>query len=282
MVTRISTILFACALVLFMTVGKAAAADDIRNSRHNMSVTGQWNTTEDTTRICVFCHTPHGGHDGEDTPPLWNKNWDTSQAYDRHNMMDNAVVGGTTLACLQCHDGTQALDTMINGPGSGEWTNDLVGASQGYTFLEFDSFGSGAGTGEVSWLGTDLRNDHPVSIAFAEAGCFGTTGMGAAYDCSAVDPDEFNTPTMYMPMHGGKLSFMNGIKVTGRDPLDFGAAVQAAAAGFDIVLTVECASCHNPHLGNEDAGSTQDDATQMFLRVADNDGRAICLTCHVK
>ena len=282
MVTRISSILFALALVVFMSAGTASAADDVSNSRHNLSDTGIWNTTTDTTRICVFCHTPHGGHDGEESPPLWNKNLDTSVSYETHSMMNEATsggasgVGGTTLACLQCHDGTQALDTMINAPGSGGWSGDLAGATQGYSFKEFTYFGRGAGTGEVSYLGTDLRNDHPVSIAFGKGSCF---GVGMALDCSNADP-EFNMPTgPYTAMHGGKARFtsaINSIKVTGRPVGNFSGMVvtKANALGATTVMTVECASCHNPHIGTNES--------EMFLRIAGNDDSAICLTCHIK
>ena len=281
MVTRISTILFACALAIFMTASTAAAAgDDIRNSRHNMSINGIWNTTEDTTRICVFCHTPHGGQNAmmNATPPLWNKSMTsagaavTAASYGRHDMEENAAVGSISLACLQCHDGTQALDVMINAPGSGGWTGPfammtpMTGVTQSYTFNEFNSFG---GTAEVANLGTNLMNDHPISIAFAEGEC--STAEGCGSPGSTLAGDEFNAPDDFHADHGGKWVFDNGIKLIGRAAGDFDFSTTITSGR---VASVECSSCHNPHIGTAES--------EMFLRIANNDNSAICLTCHVK
>ena len=273
MVTRISSILFACALAIFLMAPVASAADDITNSRHNLSSTGIWNTTTSTTRICVFCHTPHGGANAmaNSTPPLWNKNMVVAGGgtYMRHDMEENAAVGSISLACLQCHDGTQALDVMVNAPGSGGYNSP--GVSPGYSFAEFDSFGAGAGTGEVSWLGTNLMNDHPISIAFAEGSCNSTN---ACEGSGMLAGDEFNAPDDFHADHGGKWVFeANGIKLIGRSADDF-TFDSPPLAGSVRIASVECSSCHNPHIGTAES--------EMFLRVANNDNSGICLTCHVK
>ena len=316
MITRISTIFFAFALVIFMTASAATAADDIRNSRHNLSVTGGWNTTtgtggvgysaldnalgnrdnEDnpgaTTRICVFCHTPHASAGMMVPVPLWNKNYKQPPGgYNQHDHEEvAALMGGTSLACLQCHDGTQALDVMLNSPGSGNWNGSgmMSGKSAGYGFAEFSIYdgtdGGTIGPTEVSYIGTDLMNDHPINILYAEGTCLGTGTAMMPMGMTCAADDEFREAT-WDEHHGweaGPEAFPLEIRNLSEFP-DFtppGAETIGAAVG--------CYSCHNPHLGNWDADNSQGsfsveaDATQMFLRVADNIGSGVCLNCHVK
>ncbi|VAX15466.1 Cytochrome c family protein, partial [hydrothermal vent metagenome] len=41
-------------------VGNAARINDVRNTKHNLSVSGPGTVKASTeTRVCVFCHTPH-------------------------------------------------------------------------------------------------------------------------------------------------------------------------------------------------------------------------------
>src|SRR3972149_793907 len=112
--------------------------EDIRNTKHNLSSIGPSDrvvSTQQTTEICVFCHTPHGSIGDEEAAglkaPLWNRGlstaryilydqvWSTSfEAYEVSPPKPNAPTGYSRL-CLSCHDGTIALGTVINPPGSG-------------------------------------------------------------------------------------------------------------------------------------------------------------------
>ena len=141
-----------------------SALADIRGSQHDLGAgTGQ-GTSAQTTEVCVFCHTPHGS-DTTAPAPLWNKTFPVA-TYQRYSSLGTATLDGTevavgsvSLACLSCHDGTQAMDVVINGPGSGNY--NPAGA-------EIDTTSIGVMTGTpIPMLGTDLRNDHPVSIAYA-------------------------------------------------------------------------------------------------------------------
>ena len=121
------TLLFAA---LAAIAGGAAA--QITSTPHNLStggtganhVTGTTETTG-TNQICVFCHTPHGA-DTAAPAPLWNKTLPTGSAFTTYadlksSTIDGKIltVGSVSLACLSCHDGTQAMDNIINSPGSG-------------------------------------------------------------------------------------------------------------------------------------------------------------------
>ena len=112
--------------VLSLAVGTAFAG--IANTRHNLGTTGTGpNKFDGTGEICVFCHTPHGA-DVSANPPLWNRVLDATgfTTYDSlgTSTVDGEVlttVGSVSIACLSCHDGTQAMNVMINAPGSGNY-----------------------------------------------------------------------------------------------------------------------------------------------------------------
>ncbi len=141
-------------------VGFAAAAsaqaDNVTASKHNMSArSGLTNYGE----VCVYCHTPHGGQ--TQNAPLWNRNFGTGpyQMYDQTysatiNMTVASTPQGVSLACLSCHDGTVGLDVIINRPNA-----DTTLAGSGNTM-------PGNAGQFFANLGTDLQNDHPVSITY--------------------------------------------------------------------------------------------------------------------
>lgn len=66
--------------------------------------------------------------------------------------LDMTIAGspaGVSLACLSCHDGTVAADQLLNFPSG-------VNAGQGIFSLG-------------NSLGTDLSNDHPISLTYNAA-----------------------------------------------------------------------------------------------------------------
>lgn len=248
----------AAALVFAVSLGAGTGvgfAQGIDGSPHDLA-TG----LNDNNEICVYCHTPHGARTDIEAP-LWNKP-DTGQTYQTYDSttIDGTVltVGSVSVACLTCHDGTQAMDAVINAPGSG------AGAG---------TIGSGVGTmppASIANLTNDLRNDHPIGIQY------GGFDPGAG----VIDPDFVNST--------------NGLQVAsilGRNRWWVDTAGDASGGGVagtrekqDMILYtrlnglvdepfVECASCHDPHRG---AGTDP-----SFMRVS-NDNSAVCLACHVK
>ncbi|MBI5025795.1 MAG: cytochrome C [Nitrospirae bacterium] len=97
--------------------------------------------------------------------PLWNRTSSTA-TYTMYNSsvsatMDMTVAGtpqGVSAACLSCHDGTVAFDSLVNKPGSG------IGAPSGWTW----SGGlTNITTSTNAYIGADLSNDHPISITYS-------------------------------------------------------------------------------------------------------------------
>jgi len=103
-------------------------------------------------KICVFCHTPHNATTVTPAPPLWNK-VQTASVFTIYASptIDNPTgqPEGTSLACLTCHDGTLAMDAMINPPSGYVPDNLQMGGDNN--------------------LGTNLSNDHPISIGYSLA-----------------------------------------------------------------------------------------------------------------
>ena len=117
-----------------------ASAQTIVGSDHDFSGDG-WSGGQ----ICIVCHASHNGATGVSDAPLWNHDL-TASVFTLYSSstMDATVSqpSGVSLLCLSCHDGTVALDSF--------------GGTTGSTFI---------GGGQN--FGTDLSNDHPISVSYA-------------------------------------------------------------------------------------------------------------------
>ena len=177
--------------ILFAVVGacltqaRSSQSGSIVNTKHDMS-TLAWNTTK---TLCGVCHTPHNGKVGQ--PVLWNHTVTTAvfSTYSSPTMQATAgQPSGTSKLCLSCHDGTVALEnfgTVTNG------TNYMPGTAN---------------------LGTNLSNDHPVSITYNTA-------------LSVSDPGLFDPATK-----------------------QWGGAPAGTIQNMMLFANVmECASCHDVH-----------------------------------
>jgi predicted CXXCH cytochrome family protein len=255
--------------VLVMSAFAPAALGQITNSKHNLSSGSSATSKFDgTAEICVFCHTPHGANTNV-AAPLWNKTapagpyttYSTGNSYSIDG--DVAAVGSVSLACLSCHDGSLAIATMINAPGSGGY--NAAGAILAGTWTSTNN-GVDTTTGKmgtnVTNLGTNLVNDHPVGIGYCGAS---TAPSAGTLTCGDAD---FAAPTSAVV--GGNRVWWIDTGTAGRQKTDLSLYTRGAT-GTDSIPRVECASCHDPH-------ST---TNPTFLRVSNN-ASAVCLTCHQK
>jgi len=272
---------WAATLGLLLAAGFATPAlAGIANTKHNLSTggtgTNHVNSGTAANQICVFCHTPHGADTGQ-AVPLWNKKLPTTtyQTYDALNTssLDGQVlsVGSVSLACLSCHDGTQAMDNLINAPGSGGY--NALGASPG----DWVWTGSSTMPAGVTNLGSDLRNDHPIGIQYCGGGISGsgTTVSGTCKDDDfiggsvAVAGKTLNTATV----NSNQVFWVDVNGTAGRQKGDIALYTRTFTAGAGP--SVECASCHDPHVESKGTDNI------AFMRVT-TDGSQICLACHVK
>jgi len=263
--------LFVVSAVLLAAAGPAFA--QVAGSQHDLSSagTGQGGTAN-TDEVCVFCHTPHGSATGAPVP-LWNKTLPAGP-YTRYSSLNlptfestEAPVGSVSLACLSCHDGTQAMDVVINGPGSGNY--NPAGS-------EIDGTAIGVMTGSpVPVLGTDLTDDHPISMQYGGGGALATDPDGT-FAGSLGDPD-FNNPVK-ATINGNPIWWVDStVGSTGtREKTDM--ILYARNDLGTVQPFVECGSCHDPH--NSSTKSTSP-ASVAFLRITNTASR-ICTACHIK
>lgn len=283
--------LIAWGIAAYGGVTKATNIGGIINTRHNLtqSFLGGTAVIMDPFRnnygeVCVYCHTPHGANTSV-ALPLWNRTI-KSTTYKTYDQLGTNITqpvsqpGPNSLSCLSCHDGTVAIDSIINMPGSGK-ANPAQATTQNDAFLNtwttnggpapiHATMGGGSTTTcitchnipgsepaipdwGVAFIGTDLTNDHPVGIRFPAA------GPGVDFN----QPNRNTGRIAYFDTDGNGHADANNIRVY--------------ASGNDF--SVECASCHDPHGVPSGGQGTVNFPT--FLRTS-NTGSALCLTCHVK
>ncbi|RDB42450.1 hypothetical protein DU490_13015 [Halomonas sp. DQ26W] len=218
--------------------------------------------------ICVYCHTPHGG-DTDAAAPLWNRTM-TDSITERYSALgtvtlqgEEAPVGSVSLACLSCHDGTQAMDTVINAPGRG------LGDTGDSTFV-MDNSAEGV-SNDIAMRGTDLRDDHPISIQFCGGGI---TSTGGATTGTCNDPD-YNTPE-FDTINGNDVWWVDVDATAGRQRTDIFLYTRTDFSGGAAQPAVECGSCHDPHVASANTA-----AEVHFMRTS-NANSAVCLACHNK
>lgn len=211
------TLQWLCVVVGLLLLSKAALGGSVVGSRHDLSTPG-------TPQVCEFCHTPHFASTNIPGTPLWNRaeTTQTFTLYGSPTMNTTPGQPGTVLSgpgvltrlCLSCHDGVNA-STMVNGysvstkhdlvkpPGSNppDMTSDPNCERCHSDFY--------SGRRRTLVIGTNLSNDHPVSIA---------------YPTAAQDPD-FNKPPDAVKGWGG--SSQSDVKL--------------------FSTSIECGSCHNVH-----------------------------------
>jgi len=259
------------AAVAALFSGSALAG--IAATKHNLTA-GSGNKTTSTDQICVFCHTPHAS-DTTTSVPLWNKALplaNTYTVYSSDSMQGTSTMAGSaSLVCLSCHDGSQAMDSTVNAPGSGLGTTTnadgtkVIGPALNWSGT--NQTGGKMNANTVAMLGTDLRNDHPIGIPYCGGGLSAALAATATSGtCSDADFKAINTAQI-----GSNQAFW--IDVTGGTA---GTRQRTDVALYNRTNTpyVECGSCHDPHI--------EGSATQVaFMRVT-TAGSAICLACHNK
>ena len=298
--------------------GPERKTEDVKATIHNLSSSmiidginiSSVGAVTSEGEVCVFCHTPHGANlNSPGSAPLWNRAVPLTSGYQMYNSpnFEETSVSpvGVSLACLSCHDGTIALDALVNAPKSGGFRSAnliastsvsiglITGPGGSSAFLESDnsmSEGTRTDTGtnyqQITGgaqpfpnLTTDLRDDHPISFEFPN-------GVGATTDPQFTDRTINNA--------GGNVGFISSpgleMPTDKRDRIRMyppqGANDWTSGPGW-----VECASCHNPHaprplvlrMPNQPTAIVITD-TAIYKDFSDwpNQGSAVCLTCHDK
>ncbi|MBI3594235.1 MAG: hypothetical protein HY200_04695 [Nitrospirae bacterium] len=282
-------------ILVLLISGSAAASEDIAHTKHNLAVnpdiqagSGAYNLNGD---ICVFCHTPHGGRldVGGGAAPLWNRRLPLSSSfipYDSPNFDKAGIQAGqpkgVSLACLSCHDGTIAFDSLINAPGSGGYfvSNKLQSGGPGVNvglnfsgpgvdpslktfkpgnrtdntaggFIFFGSDGTTpngniGGTSPFPNLTADLSDDHPVGMAIPASDPQFTQILSNINIAPGGDGHAAGSGTN----HVFWITRDGALQPDKRDRLR---AYPSDPTNPDTPY-IECASCHNPHEASRPLG----------------------------
>ena len=243
--------------LVFSAAAQAERISDVRNTKHNLSVTGPGPVKALTeTQVCVFCHTPHGANT-EVAAPLWNRALSgatytpyTSSSIDAQDIA--ATPGGSSKLCLSCHDGTLAIGTVNVANGQADVSFPMEGTGPGGTM-------PGGQWGELSGftrrLGVDLTNDHPISFTYNSA--------------LAIADGELRNPAVEAHIGDRQPNFKPSVPLEG-DKL-------------------ECISCHDPHIRDSDPSLNIKFLRLNRFQVAapaggafSENGDIVCLACHDK
>ena len=238
---------------------------------HNFSSTARDSTggpsqfRSNQTEICVFCHTPHGG---SLTGPLWNRTNPTSpwQHYDSQtlgsylgNLANNRPVSDESLLCMSCHDGSIAVNHLINAPNAGPSPVKSLGGDDMEIGLGF-VVGSRIGGSPGNEMGVgDLRDDHPISFSYDDV-WNSADYQGTGAKVGKLHPVAFAESPPFSPGEGVRFFNrpMNGLGGN----------------------RVECSTCHDPHVEyGSYAGVNMDYAPFLIMK---NAGSNLCLACHNK
>jgi hypothetical protein len=274
---------------------QAARISDVRGTKHNLSAnadsaypllnsagvsTARAIKASSETQVCVFCHTPHAATSG--AVPLWNRKvagagYTPSYILYSSSTLDATQVqgsldqpGGSSKLCLSCHDGTVAVGNVNVLNGSAPTPNPVSNSTIATTGGPYMPTGAGTGTGFTRNLGTDLTNDHPISLSYN--------------DTLASRDGELRTPSANATLVGVRTASIKPklkLENTGTP-----GANQAQ---------IQCATCHDPHIretqestvGNQkflrlNRFQMQDPPSASGFNTTDNAGDIICLACHDK
>jgi hypothetical protein len=284
----IGVISILCFITLLSGISHAVS---IRFSKHDLSDSGGSNFKFETTEVCVFCHTPHGGN--MDVRPLtvieaynksasyqntgaaggapfllWNRAFsnaadnDIQEGYETYSSSTmNASTGSVriySILCLSCHDGVGALNVLTKLPGDA-----TTESGRSYAIRPKPSTGSNQ-IGDIQY--TADRNPN-IGNRTSPSNTMGYPGQ-------EIPVQLFNDHPISIDYTAALASDDGGLNAP--STIDGAIRLFTNPAGTPGV-SLECPSCHNVHDQGGDPASSQ----FPFL-VMSNAGSALCLECHNK
>jgi hypothetical protein len=249
-----------------LALAGGAAKTGVNGSMHDINVAGGGTYKADQfQRVCAFCHTPHNALPSGLAPaPLWNhaQSTVTLDPYVWASPV-NATIAinadpliGPSRLCMGCHDGVTAVDSH-GSAGSFNGGNTKMTAS--YT----DALGNTA----KRYI-TDLTVTHPIGFKYADALAARTDGNQLVAPTNGYIADNSLVSATFNTNNRTGLTYSTK---TIQDTL---------YGGY-----VTCASCHDVHNSVNAAPAAATVAagnSYNYFLYAQEEGSAICLSCHVK
>ncbi|MEK7322583.1 MAG: cytochrome c3 family protein [Pseudomonadota bacterium] len=183
--TRIAV---AAGLIAALLLGHHALAGTLLGTKHDFTGLNQRAGVvampgvafSDYGNPCVYCHLPPERPEqdsaGQGGNPGWNRFVPATGAYDTYDTrtLDNKVrtPSPISLLCLSCHDGTMGVDMTVFKPDGWQSSKDaalhlrLNGADDLMSCGKCHN-GRVAHSIAIKHIGTDLTNDHAISMTYA-------------------------------------------------------------------------------------------------------------------
>lgn len=264
--------------LLLGTFGVAGAQDGaFLDTKHNLSVSGPGSFKAiEESRMCIFCHTPHRSRT---MAPLWNREDSTASYLEYDSTTFDGVTSqpsGSSKLCLSCHDGSIAIGVVVSERREIEMAAGRRKLDRGESFI-----------------GTNLRDDHPISFSYSSSEAASGTEyrpasaiappvhldtQGRLQCTSCHDPhlnpfrsflvasDRYSslclschTPRDWaMGSHSNSMATWNGAN---EDPW--------RGANYSTVAENGCANCHRTHSAGQ--------AARLLAHAAEEEN---CIRCH--
>jgi hypothetical protein len=256
-----------------MALAGSAAKTGVNGSMHDINVAGGGTYKGDQfQRVCAFCHTPHNALPSGLAPaPLWNHAQSTV-TLDPYVWASPANAGiafnadpliGPSRLCMGCHDGITAVDSHGS---AGSFNGGKTPMTSSYT----DALGNTA----KRYI-TDLTVTHPIGFKYQDA-----------LTARANDGNQLQPTTAGYIVDATTL-------VSGATSFDTNSPAARTALGAttktigDTLYSgyLTCASCHDVHNSVNAAPLASTVAagnSYNYFLYAQEEGSAICLSCHIK
>ena len=264
MMKKFAVVLSIAGLTATATVALAGsgAGTGINGSMHDINSAAGYQG-DSLGRTCVFCHTPHNAQAADSLVPLWNHAQTTLPVMNPYvwaaptnakiAINSDPLVGPSRL-CMACHDGSTAVDS--HGSANAGATSGSTPMTASYT----DALGNTA----KRYI-TDLTVTHPIGFQYADA---------VAARGSELVPA---TSSFLAPMTPAQsASFVTAGAGVNRVTQTNGKKIQDTLYGGFMT----CATCHDVH--NSVNAVPQAGHNYNYFLYAQEEGSAICLSCHVK
>jgi predicted CXXCH cytochrome family protein len=267
--------------ILLLALGASAAHAEsggkVQGSRHDFSLTGQGpGAAAAAASPCIYCHISHGGGDELSNRPesaASHRTWESGRGGKA------GAPTGSTRTCLSCHDGTVAISATRKRPRDGARHSTEARIAPG----------------QRGYLGTDLRESHPVSLRPMPGGTShaprpgdrvaldraGEVQCTSCHDPHRSDGDPILGKFLVKPLGGsalctachaqtdyaaeGSIHATSAASLPGDVPADELAALRSVGGAG-------CAACHASH-------GTRPGAHLVVRGAAGTDDSA-CLRCH--
>jgi cytochrome c553 len=263
---KITVVMTIAAVVASASMAFAGAAPKtgINGSMHDINKVAGGYQKDSLLRTCAFCHTPHNALPNGSVPaPLWNHAPSTvnlapytwAAPTNQGIAFNSDPLVGPSRLCMACHDGVAAVDSHGSAASSPTGTKKMT-----------SSYVDGLGNTAKRYI-TDLTVTHPIGFLWDDA----ATARG-----SEIVP---KTNSFITDNALGYTASSNN------STFDTRASRASITSGKKIQDTLysgymTCATCHDVH--NSVNASPAAGQTYNYFLYAQEEGSAICLSCHVK